>query len=190
MPREIKYTNFKELPLHIFIEYMKELDNTENPSNLDESIILLKWVTNMTEEEIINLPTRDFTFILNQLNFKTIKYDFNPNEPIIINGNTWYLETKNMTVSQWMDIENFEKKYKTWDRIIPILSLILKLSPDEKYDGGIRYSRVNLIRDFPTEIGWVISGFFLSGVRNLEQLSQKYGALMNLIQEAEGLTPP
>lgn len=172
MEVELYYTNFKQMPIKIFVQYLKESKTIESETAKD--ILLLSLVSNLSQEQIRELDLAYYNELLSKLDFNLPLAD--KIESFQFNDITYSVDYNpfELKVKQFEQIELLINKYEDIDRIIPVLTQLIHAEDNRQLSKDV-------IAEMPVEIVWQVATFFLQREQYYNNLIQIYGYLHPLI---------
>ena len=198
--------NYNQLPLNKYYEIM---DVLKEDMNIDSQVKILSIITNMTENEIINLRLSKYEELLDSINFlyEPLKPKKHIPRKMVINGNDYILlkSVDKMTAGQYIDIQSYYnnnlgyeyilsalvvpegKKYGEGYDVQDVVNDILELDVQTCIDVCFFFRKklLNSIRTTLIYLGWMIKKVKIP--QKKQELMEVRKILMDKVLELSGI---
>lgn len=198
--------NYNQLSLNKYYEIM---DVLKEDMDIDSQVKILSIITNMTENEIINLRLSKYEELLDSINFlyEPLKPKKHIPRKMVINGNNYILlkSVDKMTAGQYIDIQSYYnnnlgyeyilsalvvpegKKYGEGYDVQDVVNDILELDVQTCIDVCFFFRKklLNSIRTTLIYLGWMIKKVKIP--QKKQELMEVRKILMDKVLELSGI---
>lgn len=129
----IKYTGW-DCPLNIAMQIVDVVKN-KDMETIDKNIKLISIVSDLSEDEIENLPIAEYNRLLSQCEWMNREPIGEYNDHFILNGREYVVDNdlKRLTTAQYIDFQTFQKDIK---KNIKYILAVFILPKGKKYNEG------------------------------------------------------
>lgn len=171
---DLRFRNWNEISVNTFNE-LKNIDYNKEDGVLGEleaNIEILSILCDVDENDISNLSTTEFQYLISQIEFLKTMPKVKVQDKYVINGKKYkvFLTLKDMTISQYIDFQTYYKDFN--NKFAECLSCFL-IPEGKKYGEG--YDIAEVIDDIGNHLSIVdansIMFFFVLLYRSLTKVT-------------------